>query len=33
MLAKTGIVKTKLPIDEKITLKDIVTPNPNAKKC
>jgi len=33
MLAKTGIVKTKLPIDEKITLKDILTPNPNAKKC
>lgn len=32
--AKTGIVKlSKFPIDEKITLKEILTPSPNAKKC
>jgi len=32
--AKTGIVKlSKFPIDEAITLKEILTPSPNAKKC
>jgi len=32
--AKTGIVKIKkFPIDEKITLKEILTPSLNPKKC